>query len=267
MPMQAVAVSFTVMGAGFTPTGTVAITGADINCSITLSGGTGSCNVIFNTIGAKILTATYSGDSNYLSSVDTEPHDVKNASTTTITSDISDPSLPDTVNPVIVTVTVSGAGVFPTGTVNITGADTVCAIVLAGGTGNCPVWFYTAGAKVLTATYVGDVNYVGSVGTATHTVNKGPSTTVVGPVAPEPSLTYQSVTVTATVTGAGVIPTGTVGITISGQPSTCTIVLVGGTGSCNVVFDTVGVYTIVATYSGDGNYLGSVDNTYIHTVN
>jgi large repetitive protein len=264
IPTQAVTVSFNVTGAGYTPTGTVSITGADVNCSITLSGGTGACSVIFNTIGSKNIVATYSGDNNYLSSTDNLWHAVRNVTTTTITSDITDPSTPG--DAVIVSVAVSGAGVDPTGLVHITGADTNCDITLAGGVGSCTVTFMTAGAKILTAKYVGDANYVGSETNSTHTVNKGPTTTTITLDNPDPSVTFQSVTVTVTVTGAGVMPTGSVGVSMSGVTSTCTVALVAGTGHCSVVFDTVGNFTITATYSGDGNYLISSD-TETHTVN
>jgi hypothetical protein len=273
-PTKSVEVEFSVIGAGVTPTGIVSVTGADVNCSITLSGGSGSCNVVFNTIGAKVLTATYSGDANYLGSSDTEDHSVLNVTTTIITSDNADPSTPGEM--ITVNYTVSGAGPVPTGTVEISGADSTCgAVALVGGSGTCNVVFNTAGAKVLTATYSGDANYVGSVGTANHTVNKGVSTTTLNPVDnPDPSVTYQTVTVSAMVTGAGVTPTGTVGITISGTPaqaSTCTVVLVAGAGSCTVVFivdpaSIPSVFTINAAYSGDGNYYESSD-TEDHTVN
>ncbi len=265
-PTQPVLVKVTVFGAGVAPTGTVAISGADINCTLTLSGGTGSCSVVFNTIGAKTITATYSGDGNYLGSSDTEAHVVENVSTTTITSQIADPSYPG--DAVTVNFKVSGGGAIPTGTVDVTGADTPCTgIALAGdGTGSCSVTFNTAGAKILTATYSGDANYSASSGTASHTVNKGPSTTTITAVAPEPSAPNASVLVTVTVVGAGVTPTGSVGISVSGQPAiNCTATLVAGTGSCNVAFPTAGTYTITATYGGDGNYLPST-NPWTHTV-
>jgi hypothetical protein len=265
LPTQPVTVSVTVTGAGNIPTGTVDISGADINCTITLASGSGSCSsVVFNTIGDKTLTATYNGDGNYLSSSITASHTVKNASTTTITSDLPDPSTPGVG--VLVTVTVSGPGASPTGTVDITGADTNCTITLAGGTGSCPVLFNTAGAKNLVATYNGDAFYGGSIGYGTHTVSKADTVTAITGDTPNPSLANQAVTISVLVTGPGAGPTGTVAISISGAPSTCTATLAAGAGSCNIVFTATGTYTITATYSGDGNYNQSVITT-IHTVN
>jgi hypothetical protein len=262
-------VKVTVFGGGVAPTGTVVIGGdAEIPCTLTLSGGIGSCSVVFNTIGSKAITATYSGDSNYSTSSALAGHTVANVSTTTITSQLPNPSYPGDV--VTVNFTVSGAGVTPTGTVDVTGADSPCAgIALAGdGTGTCTVTFDTAGAKILTATFAsGDLNYTASSGTASHTVNKGPSTTTIGVVTPNPSSApNEIVTVPVTVAGAGVTPTGTVGISVSGQPAvTCTLTLSSGVGSCTVSFPTAGTYTITTTYSGDGNYLPSTD-TYTHIV-
>ncbi len=138
-------------------------------------------------------------------------------------------------------------------------------MALVAGAGSCLVRFNTAGAKILTATYSGDANYNASVGTANHTVNKGATTTTItSPVVPEPSLTFQNVTVIVTVTGAGVTPTGSVALT--GADTNCTVTLVGGTGNCVMVFNTIGAKSILATYGGDGNYNGSTDSEP-HTVN
>ncbi len=75
-PDQTVSVSATVTSDFDTPTGNVYITGADTNCAITLSSGSGSCDVVFATSGAKTLTATYGGDAVFAGSTDTENHTV-----------------------------------------------------------------------------------------------------------------------------------------------------------------------------------------------
>lgn len=79
---QNVTVSVTVIGGNTIPTGTVSITGANTNCTITLTNGSGSCTARFSSTGSKTLTATYSGDSSHPASNDTEPHTV--STTTTI---------------------------------------------------------------------------------------------------------------------------------------------------------------------------------------
>ncbi|MFH1524331.1 MAG: Ig-like domain repeat protein [Chloroflexota bacterium] len=264
-PGQSVNVRATVSGSGAIPTGTVAITGADTNCTITLTDGDGGCNVVFNTAGAKTLTATYSGNASYSSSVGIASHTVSTgtaASTTTITADTPDPSTPGET--VAVTVTVSGAGATPTGTVAITGADANCTITLSSGSGSCNATFDTVGAKTLTATYSGDVNYATSTDTESHTVSQGTSTTTITADASDPSVPFQTVSVSVAVSGAGVTPTGTVAIT--GADTNCTITLSGGSGSCStVVFNTEGAKTLTATYSGDTNYAVSSD-TESHAV-
>ena len=182
-------------------------------------------------------------------------------SVTTINSDTPDPSTPS--QNVAVNVTVSGSGATPTGTVAITGADTNCTITLASGSGSCNVVFTTVGSKTLTATYSGDGSYSGSSSTTAHTV-KYPATTVITSESPDPSTTSENVTVNVTVSGTGATPTGTVGIT--GADINCTITLAGGSGSCDVVFNTPGAKGITATYNGDANYVSGSTDTEGHTV-
>ncbi|MBK9927672.1 MAG: Ig-like domain repeat protein [Anaerolineales bacterium] len=63
-----VPITATVTGSG-TPTGTVAITGANTNCTITLASGTGTCNVTFtSSVTNATVTGTYSGDSTHAGS-------------------------------------------------------------------------------------------------------------------------------------------------------------------------------------------------------
>jgi hypothetical protein len=210
--------------------------------------------VIFDTVGAKTLTATYTGDTTHAGSSDTEDHTVKANTTTTIVADTPDPSLVGgTVN---VSVTVSGGSTTPIGTVDISGADTNCSVSLSGGSGNCDVTFNTDGAKTLTATYTGDTTHAGSSDTEDHTVKANTTTTIVADT-PDPSAINQVVTVGATVTGGPTTPTGTV--SISGADINCVITLSAGSGTCNAIFTSAGAKILTATYNGDATHAGSSD--------
>jgi hypothetical protein len=76
-PGQPVTVHVAIVGAD-DPTGTVTITGADVNCTCTLNpAALAHCTVVFNTAGTYTLTATYSGDGTHNGSSDTETHTVQ----------------------------------------------------------------------------------------------------------------------------------------------------------------------------------------------
>ena len=251
------------------PTGTVNITGADSNCTITLTNGSGSCVVIFTSLGSKTLTAYYAGDDTHNPSSDTENHTVVPVTTeVTITADTPDPSLIGAT--VTVGVEVNNAntwGSMPTGTVTISGADgtvPTCTINLSSGTGNCNVNFGTDGTKTLTATYNGDSTHDSSTDTEEHVViSPAETVTTILSDSPDPSGIGQSVTVNVAVTGSST-PTGTVAIT--GADTNCTINLSGGTGSCTVVFNSIGSKTLTATYNPDTTAFDTSSDTESHTV-
>jgi hypothetical protein len=269
-PGQTVVVGVSVTSPGTTPTGTVAVTGADTNCNITLdASGDGACPVVFMNTGSKTIKATYNGDTNYNGGMDTESHTVTlGPSTTVIVAGNPDPSTPG--QSVAVSVTVTGAGATPTGTVAVTGADSNCTITLSGGNGSCNVVFNTHGPKTLNATYSGDMNYAGSSDNKAHTVNPGPSTLTITSDSPNPSAAGQVVSVHVTVSGSGATPTGQVTLTSAPggafTPYPCAITLVGGTGSCSITFPTIGSFVINAAYGGDLNYTPSATNEN-HAVN
>jgi hypothetical protein len=121
----------------------------------------------FTSAGAKSLTATYGGDTNFNSSASaSEPHTVNKADTTTkITSDAPDPSLVGQSVMVNYTVTVNppGAGT-PTGNVTVTDGTVSCTAAVAAG--GCSLTFTSVGSKTLTATYSGDANFNTSTSTS-----------------------------------------------------------------------------------------------------
>ncbi len=198
-------VSPTAPGAG-TPTGNVTVSDGVNSCVAAV--GTGGCSVALNTVGARSLTATYAGDANFGGSVSPAvSHTVTlAATTTTITSDVPDPSV--TGQLVTVSYTVSTAIGTPTGNVTVSdGLGGSC--VAAVGAGSCSITFATAGARTLTATYAGDVNFAGSASAGTpHQVNAAPTTTTITSDTPDPSVTGEPVPVNFTVISTGGTPTG-----------------------------------------------------------
>ena len=189
LPGEDVTVTVTVTSPLNPPTGTVKVTvqNSTPTCSITLlpaSNGTGNCTLQFATFGSKVIQADYIPDpldTDHLASSDTETHVVKLKSTIDITPTSPDPTLAYTY--VEVDVTVRGDTIeAPTGSVSITGANTTCTITLSPtpnntGTGACSVRFYSAGAKVITATYSGDSRYMSSSDQEDHTVLPVPTST------------------------------------------------------------------------------------------
>ncbi|HEX3248034.1 MAG TPA: choice-of-anchor Q domain-containing protein [Pyrinomonadaceae bacterium] len=189
--------------------------------------------------------------------------------TTTINSDLPDPSVVGQPVTVTWTVAVSAPGALGAPlTGNVTVSDGTNQCVAAVSAGQCDVTFTSAGSKSLTATYAGDTNYNGSASTPAtpHTVNKADTTTTITSDNPDPSTPGQSVTVQWTVTvnapGAGT-PTGNVTVTVSGGAETCSAPV--ATGQCSLVLNATGNRTITATYAGDTNFNTSSD-TEAHTV-
>ncbi|MCF3175926.1 Ig-like domain repeat protein, partial [Streptomyces sioyaensis] len=257
-----------------TPTGTVTFLVTDgvttVSLVGTLSGGTTSVSTNgLVTAGVYAVTATYSGDGNFTGSVGADTQTVAPASTTTAVTTSPDPSV--VAETVTFTATVSpvspGAGT-PTGTVTFVATDGVTTVsltgTLSGGTTSVSTnGLVTAGTYTVTATYAGDGNFSGSVGSDTQTVNQASTTTAVT-TSPDPSVVGETVTFSATVApvspGAGT-PTGTVTFVATDGVTTVSLTgtLSGGTTSVSTNgLVTAGTYTVTATYSGDGNFSGSV---------
>lgn len=268
-PGQLVEIVVEVSGTKTPPTGTVEITGADQNCTITLVSGSnntssGSCFVRFDSIGDKTLTATYTGDSKHDPSDDTETHSVWGPTTTTLTTS-PNPSLINTS--VTLQVSVTSAYGTPTGTVAITmGSTSICTITLSGGTGSCTYTFTSDGDKILTASYsrANDAFFFNSSDTHTHRVFLPGETSTTITTSPSPSLVNQQVTITVNVTSTST-PTGTVAVTTGGTP-VCTINLSGGTGTCTTTFSTVGNRTLTATYTPDSAFFLGSSGSVNHSV-
>jgi CSLREA domain-containing protein/uncharacterized repeat protein (TIGR01451 family) len=263
---QPVTVSYSVTGSGGTPTGNVTMSDGTASCTGTVAAG--SCSITFTTAGAKTLTATYAGDTNFNGSTSAGvAHQVNQAgTTTTITADTPDPSTQGQAVTVNFTVVASAPGAgTPTGNVTVSdGVDSCSGTVAAG---SCSITLSTTGNRTLTATYAGDTNFSGSASAgAAHTVNppaKTDTTTTITSDNPDPSVVGQSVTINFTVTASSGTPTGNVTVTDGTQSCSGTV----AAGSCTITFSSPGAKTLTATYTGDANFNGSTSAGAAHTVN
>jgi len=257
-------VAVTAPGTG-TATGNVTVSdGAGASCVATVAAGT--CNLTSTVVGAKTLTATYAGSTDFASSVSAGVAHNVNASntTTTITADTPDPSVVG--QPIPVTFTVTGGTTAPTGNVTVSDGAANCTGTVAAGT--CNLVPTSAGAKTLTATYAGDATHAGSTSAGVaHTVNAAATTTTITSDTPDPSTAGSAYAVNYTVTvnspGAGT-PTGNVTVS-DGSGATCIGTVAAGT--CNLTSTTAGAKTLTATYATDGNFAGSTSAGVAHTVN
>jgi hypothetical protein len=237
------------------------------SCTATVAAA--GCTIHLTTVGARTLTATYAGDSNFNSSTSaTAAHTINRADTTsTISSDDPDPSVvgEDVVVQYRVTANAPGGGT-PTGNVTVTDGTQSCMGTVAAG--QCTITFATAGAKSLTATYASDLNYNSSPASASvsHHVNQADTTTTITGDDPDPSVASQSVTVNfavAPVGGGGATPTGSV--TVSDGVDSCTGAVAAG--QCSIVLTSAGSRTLTAGYGGDSNFNPSSSPGEAHTVN
>jgi len=241
----------------FVPTGTVnffdgaGISGVAI-ASASVSNGAASATVYGLKVGAHILSAGYSGDSNYLptsSNTVTQTVNPQPATTIMLTT-LPNPSIAG--SPVMLNAAVSPAN-GPTGNVTFSdngGFPFLGPVTLSNGTASAQTTALTPGMHKLTASYGGDLTYQGSISSSVNqTVNQiAPATSL--QAAPNPSTPGQNVVLTA-----GVSPstaTGTVtfkdGSNIIGAQSLNNGVAIFSTSSLSI-----GTHTLTAYYGGDIN--------------
>ena len=260
---HSVTYSATVSGSGGTPSGTVAFTiGGTALCGGALSAGTLSCNSTDAPVGTgETVTATYSGDSIYQGGTGTTAVTVTKAGPTVMAGTPS-PDPATFGQSVAYSATVTGPGGTPSGTVAFTiGGTALCGGALSAETVTCDSTAAPVGAgQTVTATYSGDSDYQGGTSTTAVTIKATP-TVVAGTPSPDPATFGQSVAYSATVTGPGGTPSGTVAFTIGGT-ALCGGALSAGTITCDSTAAPVGAdETVTATYSGDSELQGGTGTT------
>jgi hypothetical protein len=175
------------------------------------------------------VTATYAGDGNFAGSASAVVVHTVNAvgTTTTITGHTPDPSVVG--QGIAMTFTVTSAGGTPTGNVTVSDGTATCIGTVAAG--GCTLTPLTAGAKTLTATYAGDLNFNGSTSPGvSHTVNAAaaPSasrssvTAAPSPITASNGASFSTITVTVRDAFDNLVSGATVTLSATGTANTLT---------------------------------------------
>jgi hypothetical protein len=243
-------------------TGTVTFNdGATALGTATLGHGSGSLTTSVLSAGSRSLTAVYSGNSNYLTSTSaTLTQTVQKANTATSITSSLNPStygsgltLTATVSPS----TATGAVTFKDG------GRTLGSATLAQGSGVLTLSTLGGGVHALTAVYDGDANYNGSTSaTLTQTVSRAMSSIVVT-TSQNPATQGATVTFTATVT-----PSDAPGSVLfsEGGNTIGTASLFAGTAVYSTSSLAVGSHDVVATYTGNTDYLSGTSATLTQVI-
>ncbi len=245
------------LSAGSTPPG------LSVNPSGSISG---------NPAGAGTFSFTVKAtDSN--SDTATAPLSLTVARATTTVAPLASPSQ-SALNQLVTYSAVVGGGsgsVSPTGTVTFTSSPAgsltngiLCNATVSGGNASCqandtPQTQGNPSTDTITATYNGDANFQSSSANTTETVNSATTTTTVASVLPTSTTFGQSVAYSATVSGSGGPPTGTVTFFIGATALTgcVNVALAAGSASCNSSAAPGGSDSVTAVYSGTWNTTSS----------
>ena len=262
---QTVTITATVTGQS--PTGTVQfnINNSNVGPPVTLTNGTATYTTSTLVVSAppfyNQIQATYSGDGYNSASWDWTNETVNQASTSTSAALSPNPSTYGQT----VTITATVTGQSPTGTVQFTvdGSNAGSPVTLTNGTATYSTSTLSEGVHSIKASYSGDVDNLASTSTSvTQTVLASTTTSISS--SPNPSIYGQSVTLTASVTGAS--PTGTVQFSEFGENIGSPVTLTNGTATYTTSALPTGSYFIGASYSGDANN-GASSSTVAQTVN
>jgi hypothetical protein len=222
--------------------------------------------------GGDAVTAVYSGDSVFATSTSAVLTQTVNKATTAATLNVSPiPTGPG--QPITLTANVSRvapATGIPGGTVTFRDGLTTLGTGRLDGSGNAslPNVVLGIGTHKLTAVWGGDSNDFGVTSPAVTVTVPGPTqqaTTTTLTVSAPTSVYGQAVTFTATVTGPGGTPTGTVTF-MDGTKKLGSSTLSGGSASLTYASLTAGTHNVTAVYGGDTMFLGSTSAPVTETV-
>jgi sugar lactone lactonase YvrE len=250
------------------PTGTVAIhNGSALLGQVTLNAQGGATFTLSTLpLGTQMLTATYSGDANYVTSVSTVVQVVVSLATTALT--LAGPATPiDAGAMLVVTATLTTNGIAPTGALTLRDSSASIATQTISATGSFA--FSTAslaiGTHTLTAAYAGDSNNAAAVSaTITVVVQQAQSVTTLSSSA-NPSVFGQSITLTAAITSDSPSISGSISF-MDGATALGSVPVLNGAASLASSGLAFGAHRITAVYSGDTNHAASTSSVIVEQI-
>jgi len=267
------AVSFTAtLSSG--PTGTVSFydSGKSIGTG-TLQGPIATFTTTSLALGTHTITASWPGNSNFNAATSAAiPQSVNQAQTATTVTAVPNPGIAGLPTALTVTIKLTAGSATLTGTVTLT--DTFNSAVISLGNMQLPASgiatfspMLAPGIHSIVATYSGDADSNGSTSSPFALQVHQATTVVTLTAAPNPAVVLAIINFTATVTGNGGRPTGTVSLYANGARLLATGTLSpDGTASIPYAAPAVGSYLITAVYAGDTNDAGSTSGTVTEVV-
>jgi len=247
-----------------TPSGTVAATGTvnflDNGQQIgtgTLAGSPGTATFTTSTliVGSHPITVTYAGDTYNGPSTSAPITQVVNQ-TQTSTTEAAAPNPGIAGAPVAITATVKviAGAATTTGTVTFTNGAATLGSATLGAAGTATINpTLPPGQYSIIATYGGDANDSGSASAPLALTVQLATTSIAVTTSGSPALVLSPITFTATVTGNGGIPTGTVTFLSDGVSIGVANLSATGTAAFTTSALAAGTHSITASYGGDVN--------------
>jgi len=238
--------------------------------------GIGNCSVLLTKSGIQSVSASYSGDEQFLSSTGVGySYLVRIAPTkTTINQPNPYPSAVDEIVQFSFSVALDpSSSIKPSGQALVEAhtGENCLATLQSDGSGSCNIKFESEGTKFIKVKYLGTADYSTSESASlTHIVRKASKTTILsvsGDLIVGKSIIFEVSVVPDPDEPGGNVPTGKVRVDSSDGNTCLTDDLdTDGKGSCTITFSSSGDKSIVATYSGSTEYVASSSAAKLLTI-
>jgi hypothetical protein len=259
-----------VTSGGGTPDGTVLFVADLLQIGTATLDGTGHAAITTSglSVGVHSIVVLYLGSTNFAPSTAIAINITITLAVCTINvnASLSTVALGASVN---LTATVSGSNGTPTGQITFKAGVNVLgnATLNGSGQGSLSVTTSLVGALLIEVDFAGDSNYLACTSAIlTINVNQGSSSVALASSA-NPAALGAVVTFTATVSGSGATPSGTVTF----KDGAATLAAVSLNGSAQAAFSTstlsVGGHSITAVYGGDANFTGNTSAPLSEMIN